>query len=109
VRGASRPEYEYSIPIREANEILGTLCSEGHVDKWRHWVPHAGQEWEVDEFLGANAGLVIAELELGDESVDFTRPPWLGREVTDDVRYYNSHLALHPWPTWRTDAEGDRA
>jgi adenylate cyclase len=99
-RGASRLEYEYPIPAREANEILDALCAAGHVEKLRHFVPYAGHEWEVDEFLGANGGLVLAELELDDESTEFARPPWLGREVTDDIRYYNSYLAQHPWPSW---------
>jgi adenylate cyclase len=102
-RGPSRLEYEYPIPLREANEILDALCSAGHVEKLRHFVPYAGHEWEVDEFLGANAGLVLAELELDDEDTEFVRPPWLGPEVTDDLRYYNSHLALHPWNTWVRD------
>ncbi len=66
----------------------------------RHWVPYAGQEWEVDEFIVANAGLVVAELELDDENIEFLKPPWLGREVTEDVRYYNSYLAQYPWSTW---------
>ncbi len=106
VHGATRPEYEYPIPLLEANEILDTLCAAGHVEKVRHWVPYAGQEWEVDEFLGANAGLVVAELEMDDESLEFARPPWLGREVTDDVRYYNSYLAQHPWSAWGGHRDG---
>jgi len=100
VRGASRLEYEYLIPVGEANEILDALCAGGRVEKRRHWVPYAGREWEVDEFIGANAGLVVAELELDDEDEAFSRPPWLGREVTEDVRYYNSSLARHPWSEW---------
>lgn len=100
VRGASRPEYEYEIPLHEANEILDELCSGGHVEKWRHWVPHAGHEWEVDEFVGANAGLVVAELELEREDEPYARPSWLGREVTSDARYFNSYLARHPWREW---------
>jgi adenylate cyclase len=105
VRGARRLEFEYPIPVADANEILDALCAGGRVEKRRHWVPYAGHEWEVDEFLGANSGLVLAELELDDEGMEFAAPPWLGREVTEDVRYYNSHLASHPWPTWRRDAE----
>ena len=100
VQGASRLEYEYAIPVREANEILDALCAGGRVEKRRHWVPYAGREWEVDEFIGVNAGLVVAELELDDEDEVFARPPWLGREVTEDVRYYNSSLAQRPWSTW---------
>jgi adenylate cyclase len=105
VRGATRLEYEYEIPLHEGNEILDTLCAEGRLEKWRHWVPHSGHEWEVDEFLGANAGLVVAELELDDEAETFARPSWLGAEVTHDVRYFNSRLASRPWPQWRDDRE----
>jgi adenylate cyclase len=101
VHGASRAEYEYEIPLHEANEMLDSLCGRGRIEKWRHWVPHAGHEWEVDEFLGANAGLVVAEIELDDEAEQFARPSWLGIEVTHDARYYNSWLAMHPWPEWR--------
>jgi adenylate cyclase len=89
--------------------MLDSLCSAGHVEKVRHWVPHAGREWEVDEFLGANAGLVVAELELDDENVEFARPAWLGREVTHDARYYNSYLARHPWTTWSAQAPEEGA
>jgi adenylate cyclase len=105
VQGATRLEYEYEIPLHEGNEILDALCAEGRLEKWRHWVPYAGHEWEVDEFLGANAGLVVAELELDDEAETFARPSWLGAEVTHDVRYFNSRLASRPWPQWRDDRE----
>lgn len=104
VRGASRLEYEYEIPLHEGNEILDLLCAGGRIEKWRHWVPYAGHEWEVDEFLGENSGLVVAEIELDDEAESFARPSWLGAEVTHDVRYFNSHLAIHPWTRW-TDVE----
>ena len=100
VLGASRPEYEYEIPVHEANEILDTLCVHGRIEKRRHWVPYAGHEWEVDEFLGCNAGLCVAEVELDDEAETFVRPPWLGLEVTQDARYYNSSLAERPWREW---------
>jgi adenylate cyclase len=98
-----RLEYEYAIPVDEANEILDALCDGGRVEKRRHWVPYAGRQWEVDEFLGANAGLVVAELELDDENEVFSRPPWLGREVTDDARFLNTSLAGRPWTTWSDD------
>jgi adenylate cyclase len=100
VQGARRLEFEYEIPSAEATEILDQLACEGTVEKYRHWIDVGGHEWEVDEFLGANAGLMVAELELDDENETFERPPWLGAEVTDDVRYYNSSLAKTPWPTW---------
>jgi adenylate cyclase len=105
VRGASRLEYEYLIPVEEANQILDRLCDSGLVEKVRHWVRFAGHEWEVDEFLGTNAGLVVAELELDREDEDFERPPWLGLEVTQDVRYYNSSLAVHPFRSWHERPE----
>ena len=100
LQGATRLEYEYEVPVAEANEMLDSLCALGRVEKWRHWVPHAGHEWEVDEFLGENAGLVVAELELGDEAEPFVRPPWLGPEVTEDLRYLNTSLASRPWRGW---------
>jgi adenylate cyclase len=71
-------------------------------------VPHAGHEWEVDEFLGANAGLIVAELELDDEAEAFARPSWLGAEVTHDARYFNSYLASRPWRGWPAAARQDR-
>lgn len=100
IHGATRLEYEYEIPVDEANEMLEEICALGRVEKWRHWVPHAGHEWEVDEFLGENAGLVVAELELEDEAEHFARPPWLGLEVTADARYLNTNLARQPWRSW---------
>lgn len=98
--GVTRLEYEYEIPVSEAREILDRLCAEGRVEKWRYWVPHAGHEWEVDEFLGDNAGLVVAEIELGSEDEAFARPAWLGPEVTQDPRYLNTSLARRPWQSW---------
>jgi adenylate cyclase len=103
--GATRLEFEYEIPPGDAREILERLCSRGRVEKWRNWVPHAGHDWEVDEFLGDNAGLVVAEIELDSESEAFERPAWLGAEVTEDSRYLNTSLARHPWRTWHR-AEG---
>ena len=97
---ASRAEYEYAIPLADAQELLDTLCERPLVEKTRHWVPHAGFEWEVDEFHGDNAGLVVAELELDDETQAFARPEWLGREVTQLARYYNVNLVKHPYCAW---------
>jgi adenylate cyclase len=104
--GTTRHEYEYEIPPGEAREILDRLRALGRIDKWRHWVPWAGHEWEVDEFLGDNQGLVVAELELETEEESFERPAWLGAEVTEDPRYLNTSLARRPWRSW---AEGGRA
>jgi adenylate cyclase len=107
-RGAVRAEYEYQVPLAEAGEILDRFCVDGLVEKYRHWVPFAGHEWEVDEFLGANAGLVVAELELEHEDESFERPHWLGMEITADVRYYNSSLAQLPYAAWpAAGAAGD--
>lgn len=99
VVGATRAEYDHPIPLADAREILQNLCV-GCLDKRRHYIPHAGLTWEVDEFLGDNAGLVVAEVELAREDQAIVLPSWVGREVTQDARYYNHHLALHPYRTW---------
>lgn len=99
VMGSSRAEYEYAIPLADANEMLDRLCT-GLIDKTRHYVEHQGHVWEVDEFAGDNAGLVVAEIELDRPDETFSSPSWLGREVTDERRYYNHALALHPYRLW---------
>jgi adenylate cyclase len=98
--GLSRAEYEAAIPAVEANEMLDRLCEGPLIEKWRHIVVYQGSEWEIDEFLGDNAGLVIAELELESEDEVFARPPWLGVEVTHDERYYNFRLSERPFRHW---------
>jgi adenylate cyclase len=100
---ASRLEYEYAIPVDEARELL-KLCPGPLVEKTRHYVEFGGFEWEVDEFGGTNAGLIVAELELDAEDQVFPRPAWLGPEVTHLRRYYNVSLVEHPFSAW-TDAE----
>jgi adenylate cyclase len=107
VVGMSRPEYEYEIPVAEGSEILRDYCAEGRIDKIRHWVEVGGRAWEIDEFLGANAGLVVAELEIESETAEFERPAWLGREVTSDVRYYNASLAQQPYGMWAGRGHGE--
>jgi adenylate cyclase len=97
--GATRAEFEYSIPLEDARSLL-TLCEGPLLEKVRHRVRFGGHWWDVDEFLGENTGLVIAEVELGDEGEHFERPPWLGAEVTDDARYFNSNLARRPYRHW---------
>jgi adenylate cyclase len=97
--GATRGEWEYPIPLLDANELLA-LCEQPIVEKYRRKIEFAGNVWEVDEFLGANAGLVVAEIELGSEDQAFQRPDWIGFEVTDDPRYFNSALARHPYSAW---------
>lgn len=99
VVGSARAEYEYEMPVAEAREILQTLCV-GSLEKTRHYVEREGLVWEIDEFRGGNAGLIVAEVELNAEDQVFVRPGWLAREVTDDRRYYNHHLALHPYNSW---------
>jgi adenylate cyclase len=98
-RGLTRLEYEYPIPLPDAAELL-TLCDPPLIDKTRHLVPHAHHTWEIDEFHAANAGLIIAELELRSESEPFDRPPWLGQEVSHEPRYLNVNLAKKPYRSW---------
>ena len=98
--GLARPEFEYPIPPAEAATLLDTLCLQPLVEKLRYLVPFAGLTWEIDEFLGANAGLLLAEVELERADQPVPLPPWIGREVTGDPRYYNAWLARHPFSTW---------
>lgn len=98
--GMSRDEYEIPMPTADARELLDRLCEGITIEKWRHIVQHEGCEWEIDEFVGENAGLVIAELELESEDAEFERPPWLGAEVTHDERYYNFRLSQKPYRHW---------
>ncbi|HEY4365915.1 MAG TPA: CYTH domain-containing protein [Steroidobacteraceae bacterium] len=99
--GMTRLEYEYPIPRADADEILGELCNGPLIEKYRHRIECGAHVWEIDEFLGANAGLIVAEIELSDEAEVFDRPQWLGTEVTDDERYYNFNLALRPYREWK--------
>ncbi|MBS9768270.1 MAG: CYTH domain-containing protein [Flavobacteriaceae bacterium] len=95
----SRNEYEYEIPLADAEEMLTNLCG-NKVEKYRYIVWHDGNRWEVDEMLGENRGLLIAELELKNENDTFALPDWLGEEVTHDYRYRNSYLAENPFLGW---------
>jgi len=99
--GASRGEWEYEIPVPDATELLDGLCEQPQVEKIRHRIAHAGHTWEVDEFLGLNAGLVVAEIELGAEDEAFEKPDWIGAEVTGDKRYFNSSLIRMPYSQWQ--------
>ncbi|MGB0955750.1 MAG: CYTH domain-containing protein [Panacagrimonas sp.] len=99
VVGASRAEYEYPIDLAEAHQMLDNLCV-GRLQKTRHYVERDGLTWEIDEFAAENAGLVIAEVELDREDQAVLLPDWLGQEVTDQRRYYNHQLALHPFRRW---------
>lgn len=97
--GISRYEWEKSIPLEEAEELL-LLCRDGLIDKIRHEIKAGAHTFEVDEFFGENAGLVVAEVELGSEDEDFEHPEWLGEEVTGDRKYYNSKLVKLPFSQW---------
>ena len=97
--GHTRQEFDYPIPVADAHALLA-LCLGGLVAKHRHYVRHGGHLWEVDEFEGDNAGLVVAEIELQDADEAFDRPDWLGAEVTDSTRYYNLALASRPYSRW---------
>lgn len=97
--GISRQEFEYPIPSDEAREMLARLAGD-KVTKTRHFVRHQGSLWEIDEFTATNAGLVLAEIELEHCDQSFAAPPWLGREVSYDQRFYNALLAQMPFCTW---------
>ena len=101
--GMSRYEWEKEISAEDAEELF-MLCISGIIDKTRYIVPVDGKIFEVDEFHGENDGLVMAEIELESEDAAFTRPSWLGKEVTGDRRYYNSMLSVHPFSEWRQDS-----
>ncbi len=99
--GTHRQEYEYLIPIDDANEIINTLCHKPLIEKTRHFVSIEPHLWEIDEFAGENAGLIVAEIELSAIGEKFIKPSWLGQEVTNDVRYYNNNLSKHPFSRWK--------
>jgi len=100
INGFSRYEFEKEISLEEAEELF-KLAMPGRIDKWRWLVPlEGGLTCEVDEFLGDNEGLVMAEVELPSEDTEFVHPAFLGEEVTTDPRYYNSYLSQHPYKTW---------
>ena len=98
--GATRVEYEYAIPLADARAMLDDLCEQPLVEKNRYKIAHQGFTWEVDEFFGANQGLVVAEIELAREDQPFAKPVWIGQEVTGDPRYFNSNLIQHPFQNW---------
>lgn len=100
VDGTTRFEWEKEIPLAEAESLL-KICEAGIIDKIRYEIPVGNHIFEVDEFFGSNAGLVIAEIELTSENETFKKPTWLGEEVTGDIRYYNSVLSKEPYATWK--------
>lgn len=101
--GIHRQEYEYPIPLAEAEELLDTLCEQPQIAKTRYHVQYCSHLWEVDVFEGDNAGLVVAEVELTSEDEPFDMPPWAGEEVSHDTRYYNVCLVKHPYCEWRDE------
>lgn len=97
--GIARDEFEYEIPVADARAMMA-LSVTAPIDKQRYTVTVDGMVWEIDEFAGANAGLVIAEIELPAEDTPFTKPDWAGKDVTDEPRYYNAALARKPFSVW---------
>ena len=97
--GMTRYEWEKEIPLNEAHELI-RLCEPGAIDKTRYYIKNGDLVFEVDEFAGANKGLLMAEIELPNQEATFTHPQWLGKEVTNDNRYYNSYLSKHPFAEW---------
>lgn len=98
--GAIRAEYEYEIPMADAHELLNQLCLRPLIEKHRYTLVEDGMTWEVDEFFGDNQGLVVAEIELESADQAFSQPAWLGKEVTDDPRYFNAALSQCPYTEW---------
>ena len=98
--GVSRTEFDYPIPVADAQVMLETLCAKPLIEKTRYLVQYGRHTWEIDEFEGENAGLVVAEIEIAREDEAFERPAWLGEEVSHDPRYYNVCLVKHPYKDW---------
>ncbi len=98
--GETRLEFEYEISIKDAREMLQQLCHKPLIEKTRHKIPFDGFTWEVDEFAGENQGLIFAEIELKYEGEIFSKPQWIGQEVTSDLRYYNANLVNTPYRDW---------
>ena len=98
--GISRLEYDFPISKDDAEELIIHFCKTTLIEKTRHYVEHKGHTWEVDEFHGTNNGLIVAEIELESEDEKFEIPNWIGKEVTQDERYYNMNLVIHPYTSW---------
>ncbi|MCX7709064.1 MAG: CYTH domain-containing protein [Clostridia bacterium] len=101
--GATRLEYEYEIPLADAEEMLAFLCEKPIIEKYRYKYEYKGFLWEIDEFKGENEGLVIAEIELSHEDEAFEKPDWIGSEVTGISRYFNSNLMRSPYSSWKIE------
>ncbi|MGB5809369.1 MAG: CYTH domain-containing protein [Polyangiales bacterium] len=98
--GATRLEFEYEIPTVDAQTLLDSLCERPLIEKTRFVRQEGAHTWEIDVFEADNQGLIVAEIELEAEDEAFERPSWIGKEVTDDPRYFNANLIKHPYRTW---------
>ncbi|MGD8484173.1 MAG: CYTH domain-containing protein [Thioalkalispiraceae bacterium] len=98
--GIQRQEYEYAIPLQDAEKILDELCNKPLIEKDRYFVEHGHHTWEIDEFHGDNQGLIVAEVELLSEDEKIDKPSWVGQDVSHDTRYYNVCLVTHPYKDW---------
>lgn len=103
VNGISRDEYEYPIPVEDAEAMMKDLKVSPPVEKYRYYKEIGGKTWEIDEFLGANKGLVVAEIELNAEDEAFEKPEWAGEEVSQDKKYFNAYLSMHPFSEWKEE------
>lgn len=99
-KGISRSEFEYEIPVADAEEMLSTVAQQPFIDKTRYKIQCGEHVWDLDVFEGANNGLIVAEVELGSEEESFILPEWAGEEVSQDPRYYNANLINHPFNRW---------
>jgi len=99
-RGMIRSEFEYPVPVSEAREMLDKLCLKPQIEKRRYRIEIDGKCWEIDDFSGENSGLILAEVELDNPGEQIHIPDWIGMEVTDDSRYYNSSLVANPYSVW---------
>lgn len=98
--GISRMEFEYEIPYADAEQMLNQLVEKPVIEKKRYVITCGHSVWEIDEFLGVNQGLVVAEIEIDHADATFDKPDWIGEEVSHDARYFNNNLVLHPYTTW---------
>ncbi len=101
LKGIERLEYEYPIPLDEATEMLDRLCQPPLIEKTRHKIPYEGNVWEIDVFAGENEGLIVAEVELDSADQEVKLPPFVGKEVSEDQRYFNASLARTPYSQWK--------
>ena len=99
--GLSRLEFEYEIPVTDADQLLKSLCDRPLIEKTRYRIDHQGLLWEIDEFKGDNQGLILAEVELETPDQVINPPPWIGQDVSHDSRYFNAYLAQSPFSSWR--------